>query len=224
MIKLGRMPGKLYSVEFEENMTVGQAITKARTLAEEQGKSLDVAGCQIRMAGTEVTESKAVEDNAIITISQKIKGNVDMLIYVEFRAITDEYVVNESTTALDVLKLVGADVDQYQLATINESPIEDDEYVLEQMSTSFLVIDRPEIFIEEFYEDENEDDAPVRGCCGGNCHSDNRQSRCYQGIELSNKDNTIRVSVNIDSSEDFETTVDIMEEIVEKVREQLNLE
>ena len=123
MIKIGRLPGKLYQVDFEEGMTVGQAITKARALAEEQGKSLDVAGCQIRISGNEVNESALLANNSVVTISQKIKGNADRLIKITYNNNEEELIVDDETEAGEILDILGIEEDSDLASTISSSSL-----------------------------------------------------------------------------------------------------
>lgn len=111
MIKVGRLPGRMYSVEYTEGITVGQAVASAKAQAEEAGRSLETVNCQVRVAGSEVSEGQVLTDNAVITITQKIKGNSATEVYVD----DEPFLISDNTTVRELLKLVEKDVYDYCL-------------------------------------------------------------------------------------------------------------
>lgn len=111
MIKVGRLPGRMYSVEYTEGITVGQAVASAKAQAEEAGRSLETVNCQVRVAGSEVSEGQVLTDNAVVTITQKIKGNSP----VEVKIDNEEYFVENSITVKELLLLAEKDPNKYNL-------------------------------------------------------------------------------------------------------------
>lgn len=111
MIKVGRLPGRMYSVEYTEGITVGQAVANAKAQAEEAGRSLETVNCQVRVAGSEVSEGQVLTDNAVVTITQKIKGNSPVEVHVD----DVEYLVENDITARALLQLVEKDPNKYNL-------------------------------------------------------------------------------------------------------------
>lgn len=223
MIKIGRLPGKLYQVEFEEGMTVGQAITKARTLAEEQGKSLDVAGCQIRISGNEVNESALLANNSVVTISQKIKGNFedDGIITVAYNGKEEELMVNDETTAGEILEILGLE-GNLEVQTADGESLDNDDELMENGDV-FVIGEKTESekdddedYDDEYKEegedyendyDDDDDDEEERTCnCGGNCHRYRDvlplQVNVKQEAEISNGKTSIKIVVEGEDVED----------------------
>lgn len=219
MIKIGRLPGKLYQVDFEEGMTVGQAITKARALAEEQGKSLDVAGCQIRISGNEVNESALLANNSVVTISQKIKGNSEGIVLVTYNQRQEELMISDETTAGEILEILGLENENLEVRTVEGDSLDDDDELMDNGSV-FVIGEKIESeedddedyddeYIEEGEDYENdygdddeddEDEEEERTCnCGGNCHRHRDvtpvQVNVKQEAEISNGRTLIKIVV-----------------------------
>ena len=156
MIKVGRLPGRLYSVEYTDRMTVGEAVAQAKQQAEEAGKTLETMNCQIRVAGREVSERELIDDNAVVTITQKIKGNTS--IYVDGL----ELLANRNTTAKEILDVMEKDFAQYQLMTEYDNvALDNGDYIL-NFGTSFRTEERVGYI-------SSEDECPEENCCNCGC-------------------------------------------------------
>ena len=146
MIKVGRLPGRMYSVEYTEGITVGQAIASAKAQAEEVGRSLETVNCQVRVAGSEVSESQVLTDNAVVTITQKIKGNSATEVYVD----DEPFLISGNTIVRELLQLVEKDIYDYSLiplGLVSNKPLTLSDTVL-NYGTHFKTVEK-EYSIEE---------------------------------------------------------------------------
>lgn len=236
MIKIGRLPGKLYQVDFEEGMTVGQAITKARALAEEQGKSLDVAGCQIRISGNEVNESALLANNSVVTISQKIKGNADRLIKITYNNNEEELIVDDETEAGEILDILGIEEDSDLAVKTAAGTFLNDDDTLSSYGDNFVIAEREDNDYydddeddDDYYDDEEEDeeDEPHHAC---NCCQCNEVPTITTGggifgthseivMDISARD--INISIKVSGNENYEMITNIMKALSEKAKDLL---
>ena len=229
MIKIGRLPGKLYQVEFEEGMTVGQAITKARALAEEQGKSLDVAGCQIRISGNEVSESALLANNSVVTISQKIKGNADKLIKVSYNNNEEELLVDDNTEAGEILDILGVEENtDLAIKTVAGEFLDDDDTLLSH-GENFIIAEREydddDEDCDDWEPDDYDDEEETHHAC--NCCQCNEVPTITSGggifgtreemvMDISAKN--IDISIKVSGSETHEMLADMMKALSEKAK------
>lgn len=237
MIKIGRLPGKLYQVDFEEGMTVGQAITKARALAEEQGKSLDVAGCQIRISGNEVNESALLANNSVVTISQKIKGNADRLVKITYNNNEEELIVDDDTEAGEILDILGIEEDSDLAVKTAAGTFLDDDDTLSSYGDSFIIAEREDNDYkvanedidedDDYYDDEEDEEEPHHAC---NCCQCNEVPTITTGggvfgthseIVMDISARNINISIKVSGNESYEMVTDIMKALSEKAKDLL---
>lgn len=234
MIKIGRLPGKLYQVEFEEGMTVGQAITKARALAEEQGKSLDVAGCQIRISGNEVSESALLANNSVVTISQKIKGNADKLIKITYNNNEEELIVDDNTEAGEILDILGIEENSNLAVKAVSGEFLDDDDTLLSHGENFIITEREDDDEEDDdYEsddydyDDDDDDEPHHACNCCQCNevptitSGGGVFGTYEEMVMDISARNINISIKVSGSETHEMLANIMKALSEKAKDLL---
>lgn len=234
MIKIGRLPGKLYQVEFEEGMTVGQAITKARALAEEQGKSLDVAGCQIRISGNEVSESALLANNSVVTISQKIKGNADKLIKITYNNNEEELIVDDNTEAGEILDILGIEENSNLAVKAVSGEFLDDDDTLLSHGENFIITEREDDdeedddYESDYYDDDEEEDEPLHHAC--NCcqcnevpttTTDDRIIGTHEEIRMDISARNININIKVSGSETHEMLANIMKALSEKAKDLL---
>lgn len=233
MIKIGRLPGKLYQVEFEEGMTVGQAITKARALAEEQGKSLDVAGCQIRISGNEVSESALLANNSVVTISQKIKGNADKLIKVTYNNNEEELLVDDNTEAGEILDILGIEENSDLAIKTVAGEFLDDDDTLVSHGENFVIAEREDDDDDEEdcddyepddYDDDDEDELHhACNCCQRNevptmLAEDNMEVMTHEEIKMDISAKGVYIHLEVSGSETHEMLADMMKALSEKAK------
>lgn len=225
MIKIGRLPGKLYQVEFEEGMTVGQAITKARALAEEQGKSLDVAGCQIRISGNEVSESALLANNSVVTISQKIKGNADKLIKITYNNNEEELIVDDNTEAGEILDILGIEENSNLAVKAVSGEFLDDDDTLLSHGENFVITEREDEDDDE--EDDDYDEEPHHACNCCQCNevptitSGGGVFGTYEEMVMDISARNINISIKVSGSETHEMLANIMKALSEKAKDLL---
>ena len=239
MIKIGRLPGKLYQVDFEEGMTVGQAITKARALAEEQGKSLDVAGCQIRISGNEVSESALLANNSVVTISQKIKGNADKLIKITYNNNEEELIVDDNTEAGEILDILGIEENSNLAVKAVSGEFLDDDDTLLSHGENFVITEREyddeddddedcdDYESDDYDDDDEEDEEPHHACNCCQCNevptitSGGGIFGTYEEMVMDISARNINISIKVSGSEAHEMLANIMKDLSEKAKDSL---
>lgn len=104
MIRIGRIPGKIFSVEYTEDMIVKDAILGAKRQASSEGLSFDVSNCQIRVGGVNVDEFDKLEDGALVVITTKVKGNGYLDDEITFVYVDgEEYALSDADITVDDL-------------------------------------------------------------------------------------------------------------------------
>lgn len=185
MIRIGRVPGRMFSVEYTEEMTVRDAIADAKRQAMDEGLSFDVSNCQIRVGGTNVDELDTLEDGALVVITTKVKGNGYLDDGIAFIYIDgEEYALTNTDITVDDLIDVVLDIKNEKAYLMYENTgeeIDREEYISELSSNRLLLKYRNEAIamptLEELLDEDDVEDRVSE--CHCNCVSDEKPIKGY---------------------------------------------